>query len=186
MKKTITTIILITFCLAKVQAQNVELPTAMTVEVPSKLITEAQKEVDAFRKKAETEYANFSEPVKSLYIEFVTDTFAIELLVKKRIEDINSFSMRDAYADACDAYDALLNKYYKLLLNELEDSDKEKLKQAQRAWIKFRDSDTELSNAIYMSQGSLGLITANITNTLRTKQRTIELYTLLLGYYGYS
>lgn len=39
------------------------------------------------------------------------------------------------------SFDRQLNRCYKLILSKLDKSDQEKLKNAQRQWIKFRDLD---------------------------------------------
>lgn len=59
-------------------------------------------------------------------------------------------------------WDAELNKQYKLLMARLDKSGQNSLKTAQRAWLKFRDTETAAAAVIYgtaYENGSLGRIT---------------------------
>lgn len=47
-------------------------------------------------------------------------------------------------------WDAELNKYYKLLMGILDKESKEKLRQAQLSWIKFRDAEAENAYSLYL------------------------------------
>ena len=78
-----------------------------------------------------------------------------------------------------------MNKYYQKLLNKLKESDKETLRQAQRNWIKFRDSEMKLIHIIYSlnysGPGFLPILFEGSTISELTKNRTIEIYNLLLA-----
>ena len=86
---------------------------------------------------------------KQVSIDFQIDTFVIEKLLSKRISiDYSTAGMTKATYDSEIEYDKLLNKYYQILIKKLNDSDKEILKQSQRNWIQYRDSERKLNNEI--------------------------------------
>lgn len=73
-----------------------------------------------------------------------------------RHEDIGCAS------EAFDNADKKLNETYKALFASLDQEGKGKLKEAQRAWIQFRDADTALAYHNSGEGGSLGgLIATN-------------------------
>jgi uncharacterized protein YecT (DUF1311 family) len=56
---------------------------------------------------------------------FLIDTFQIEVTQTVYMQDeLNDFNMRDISAQAGNAYDKLLNKYYKKLYNKLKEPDR--------------------------------------------------------------
>ncbi|HSY61287.1 MAG TPA: lysozyme inhibitor LprI family protein [Cytophaga sp.] len=87
--------------------------------------------------------------------------------------------MVQATNEAEKEYDLLLNKYYKLLLNKLESNDKAILQEAQRNWIKFRDSEVALihllSDEKYSGGGTIQSIINAATYLGMTRKRVIEL-----------
>lgn len=119
-----------------------------------------------------------------LQIDFQIDTLMIERFVSKRtsIGD-GTLGLIAAVHDSGIEYDILLNKYYKLLLKRLEDSDKEILKQAQRNWIQYRDSENKLNSLMSDEEYSGGGTIQGILYTSRdaeiTKNRVFELYDYL-------
>ncbi len=116
-----------------------------------------------------------------LTIEFEIDTFKIENIQRKRIEiDYSTAGMLKATYSAIDEYDILLNKYYKLLLNVLNDQDAEILRETQRNWIIFRDSEVKfigvMSKEEYSDGGSIqSLIRAGRIFDI-TQKRVIDLF----------
>ncbi len=121
-----------------------------------------------------------------LSIEFGIDTFKIERLYERKMELSNytTFGMVHSTYDATADYDKLLNKYYKLLLSKLSESDKEILRAAQRNWIAFRDSEIKLIETMSKDEYSGGgtmqqLIVSGRIHAL-TKERVIKLVDLLL------
>jgi len=64
--------------------------------------------------------------------------------------------MNRASRDCEEAYDQLLNKYYQILLKKLNKEDQKQLVAAQRAWLKFRDSERQVNAALIKSQYSGG------------------------------
>lgn len=121
---------------------------------------------------------------KQISVDFQIDTFLIERLQSKRISiDYSTYGMIKATSDSEIEYDKLLNKYYQLLIKKLNDSDKEILKQSQKKWILFRDSEKNLNSAIakneYSGGGTMqGITVANKTAEI-TQKRVIELFNYL-------
>jgi uncharacterized protein YecT (DUF1311 family) len=70
--------------------------------------------------------------------------------------------------------DVRLNKYYKDLVGKLGPSEKERLKAAQRAWIKFRDLQCEFEESRYEG-GSIQPLVRSICLAQVTKQRNEDL-----------
>lgn len=81
---------------------------------------------------------SFDDPIT---LEYKADTDAIELLRQTLQEkvDANFIEIEVAIKNE---YDKLLNKYYHKLLKQIKDSEgKENLRQSQRNWVKFKDSE---------------------------------------------
>jgi uncharacterized protein YecT (DUF1311 family) len=70
--------------------------------------------------------------------------------------------------------DAKLNEYYKELAGKLGPSEKERLKAAQRAWIKFRDLQCEFEASSYEG-GSIQPLVRSSCLAQVTKQRNVDL-----------
>jgi uncharacterized protein YecT (DUF1311 family) len=122
---------------------------------------------------------------KQVSIDFQIDTFVIERLLSKRISiDYSTAGMTKATYDSEIEYDKLLNKYYQILIKKLNDSDKEILKQSQRNWIQYRNSERKLNNEIakdeYSGGGTMQRIIVASGYFEITKKRVIELF----GYLG--
>ncbi|MDO8444621.1 MAG: lysozyme inhibitor LprI family protein [Deltaproteobacteria bacterium] len=63
-----------------------------------------------------------------------------------------TFDIRNVQGEAYSRWDKELNRVYTELMNKLDNNeDKKKLREAQRAWIKFRDAEVELlwAEALY-------------------------------------
>jgi len=156
--------------------------------------TELKKEVD---KKAETiremleneDYISDFEQINT--IEFKVDTFKVEAMLSAKLDiDYTTYSMIEAIYEAEKEYDRLLNKYYHILLKKLEPEDQESLKQVQRDWIKFRDSEKKLAATLTQSHYTGGGTMYNITlafETMKiTKSRVLELYNHICRFYEYE
>lgn len=69
-----------------------------------------------------------------------------------------------------------LNKNYSLLISKLVVDEKEKLKNAQRNWILYRDREMEFASTMYLNlQGTIWRIVLENRQTELTKQRALEL-----------
>lgn len=83
-------------------------------------------------------------------------------------------NMRKCYGDAFQQWDAVLNNNYKKLMQYLDTKQKKSLRIAQRAWIKFRDSEIDFMFAT-PSGGTIDMLHFDDKNLALTKQRAIEL-----------
>lgn len=111
---------------------------------------------------------------------FMADTLRISTYVSIIEELVNyrDYEMNLMYKEAIGNYDYLLNKYYKLLLNQTD--DKKTLIEAQRAWIKFRDKELDYYSGRLAKTplllGTLDVITLLALELRLTKERTINLF----------
>ncbi len=78
-----------------------------------------------------------------------------------------------------DNADKTLNEAYRALLAKMNQDGKAKLKEAQRAWIQFRDADTALAYQNSGESGSLGGLIATNHKVYLTLERTRELKNFL-------
>ena len=101
----------------------------------------------------------------------------MELEIEK---DYSTAGMLQATYNAQNSYDILLNKYYEKLLNNLKSADKETLKEAQRNWINYRNSESKLNNLIsneeYSGGGTIQQIFIASRNLEIITNRLNELY----------
>ena len=74
-----------------------------------------------------------------------------------------------------DASDAALNAAYKNLMSVLDERGRERLVEAQRAWLAFRDRDFELRAALRAGQGQEGLLEQIQFMRVLTEERAVEL-----------
>ncbi len=161
-----------------------ELPEMpLPVEIDSIKLAQITKKVDghllALRKELEKQYSD--EITKEEIIEFIIDTCRIERIYSEKTNiDYSTLGMKESLADLDIQYDNLLNKYYKKLISKLPDSDKEILKQAQRNWIKFRDSENELINLLsgekYSGGGTMQGFYSGERSLYFTKKRVGDLF----------
>lgn len=91
-------------------------------------------------------------------------------------ENSTTQGMTECIVKAADSWDKELNKNFKILLGLLTVEQKEKLKESQRQWIKYRDKELEFSRSFYTQmQGTMWIPVAAQTRLKLTKQRTVEL-----------
>lgn len=122
-----------------------------------------------------------SEYLDELSTLFKLDTFRIEERQKLKLEiDYSTAGMVSSAFDAMDEYDVLLNKYYSLLLKKLNEEGKTALRESQRNWIQFRDSELELNQLLtdeyYSGGGTIQRVIYASRALETTKHRVIELY----------
>lgn len=122
--------------------------------------------------------------IDELFIEFKSDTFAIERRREMKM-DINwsTAGMNNATYEAEKEYDHLLNKYYQKLMRRLDNEDKLVLRDAQRDWITFRDSEHEiirmLTKTTYSGGGTIQTTISAGQYLEFTKSRVVDLYRYL-------
>ena len=91
-------------------------------------------------------------------------------------ENFTTAGMTECVSKAIESWDKELNKNYQGLLNLLTSEQKEKLKESQRQWIKFRDSEIVFSNQFYSDMlGTMWIVVASQKQLDLTKQRALEL-----------
>lgn len=124
--------------------------------------------------------------------EFTADTARVEQNFRNAMDtDYSTMGMIEATINYESQYDELLNKYYKLLSNSLDEKDKEVLKTTQRNWIKLRDSEKELTDVMCRKAydeaggGTIWRLIAIGAKAEITRKRVFELYEyIMLGYIG--
>lgn len=81
----------------------------------------------------------------------------IDLWFEKEMDKTEGVTanIRNVQGEAYSRWDKELNRVYGELLNKLNDEDKKKLREAQRAWLKFRDAEFDLlwAEALYGGVG---------------------------------
>jgi len=87
---------------------------------------------------------------------------------------VSTYDMRVCTGNELEYQDGLLNRYYKQAMRRLSREEKRKLRNAQRAWIKYRDAKCEAAGReMRGGTGELLLINECILDT--TKVRAKEL-----------
>ena len=82
-----------------------------------------------------------------------------------------------------EALDKELNTAYKLLISKLNSKEKEQLKESQKQWLKFRDSEFKWISANWTNTkyGSSSVISAGAYRTTIIRERVIQLLQYLKG-----
>ena len=82
--------------------------------------------------------------------------------------------MNDCWGREYKAADATLNQVYRQLVSKLDDQEKAQLKEAESAWLKYRDANCEFVADQYKG-GTMRPMAHAICLTDMTKNRTAEL-----------
>ncbi|MCL2651218.1 MAG: DUF1311 domain-containing protein [Candidatus Azobacteroides sp.] len=120
--------------------------------------------------------------------EFRQDTARVEQKVRDMLDkDDSTFGMLEANKTLEIEYDKLLNKYYKILYNKLDENGKKALKETQLNWIKFRDAEKNFVAELRrntldkMGGGTIwGVIYGNLSAQI-TRERVFVLYNYLVS-----
>ena len=97
----------------------------------------------------------------------------------------NDFEQKEALRKMEKEWDKELNIVYQKIMKIANPVTKNKLRNAQRAWIKFRDS--EIENSYYINNpdgGSMGVLFSLYTAAQLTEERTVylaEIYDALIS-----
>ena len=97
----------------------------------------------------------------------------------------NDFQQKEALRKTEEEWDKELNIVYQKIMKVADPVTKNKLRNAQRAWIKFRDS--EIENSYYINNpdgGSMGVLFSLYTAAKLTEERTVylaEIYDALIS-----
>jgi uncharacterized protein YecT (DUF1311 family) len=118
---------------------------------------------------------------------FRQDTARVEQEIRDMLEtDYSTAGMIFASGTLETAYDKLLNKYYTLLSDKLNDRGKKTLREAQLNWIKSRDADKKLISELYEKAytttggGTIWRVIAANAMAQITRERVFVLYNYLM------
>ncbi len=143
-----------------VMGQNIG-PRAITPAILQQIKTDVEKLIPAFKttlieKELTTEQISFS-----------VDTFLIQQVLLRRMNiDYSTAGMNLSILEMTSSYDQLMNKYYTRLLKMLNQEDKTVLIRTQKAWLSFRDAESELIKTIAKDKYSGGgTIQSNIISS---------------------
>ena len=93
----------------------------------------------------------------------------------------NDFEQKEALRKTEEEWDKELNIVYQKIMKVADPVTKNKLRNAQRAWIKFRDSEVEKS--YYTNNpnvGSIGVLFSLNTAAKLTEERTVQLAEIMM------
>ena len=126
--------------------------------------------------------------VTTLFIVFISCTLSFgqkKHSIKEFLEDCLAKSSGQTTAGSVDCigqaykmWDDELNSQYKNLMNSMNPTQKQKLKNAQVQWIKFRDLEFEMIDAVYADFRSMGSQLRSNDRLEVVKKRTLELTSL--------
>jgi uncharacterized protein YecT (DUF1311 family) len=102
------------------------------------------------------------------------------LTVSVNAKDLTQFDLNQASKQHYEASDFMLNKAYKKLMGALEKNRKAKLKSAQEAWLKFRDTNSEFVSSAYEGGSMAPLIHSQALINI-TENRTAQLMKMYLN-----
>ena len=92
------------------------------------------------------------------------------------VDEGNDFQQKEALRKTEEEWDKELNIVYQKIMKVADAVTKNKLRNAQRAWIKFRDS--EIENSYYTNNpngGSMGILFSLNTAAKLTEERAVQL-----------
>ena len=92
------------------------------------------------------------------------------------VDEGNDFQQKEALRKTEEEWDKELNIVYQKIMKVADPVTKNKLRNAQRAWIKFRDSEVE--NSYYINNpdgGSMGILFSLNTAAKLTEERAVQL-----------
>ena len=128
--------------------------------------------------------------VKNSYAEQVNkrmETFEKRIEAKYKNRDENDLEYRDYITELYKEWDKELNSVYQKVINSLNnDSAKKHLIQAQKEWIKFKDSSEKFKYYLIAGTmgGTMGINPEMAEKTRLTKARTLylaEIYDFITG-----
>jgi uncharacterized protein YecT (DUF1311 family) len=104
---------------------------------------------------------------------------AIDLWSEKEMDKTGgvTVNIREVQVATYSRWDKELNRVYGTLLNKFNAADKLKLREAQRAWLKFYDAETQLlwAEGLYGAGGSSAPISVSDAATMMVRQRVCRL-----------
>ena len=115
---------------------------------------------------------------------------AIDVWFEKEMDKTEgvTVNIRAVQSEAYSRWDKELNRVYGELMNKFNAADKMKLREAQRAWLKFYEAETELlwAKALFGDEGTSGPISVSERAREIVRQRVCTLlrYKQLAERYG--
>lgn len=100
-------------------------------------------------------------------------------LAKCKASVVSTMETTDCYDKAIDSWEAELNKQYKLLLQDQPKEIQANLRNAQRAWVKYKESYIGAMKDFYSQErGSIWGIVMSESKMNVTRDKAIDLYRL--------
>lgn len=94
----------------------------------------------------------------------------------------STVEMSQCYVIATQAWDKEMNQQYSRVMSRLTSDQKAKLRDAQRNWLKYRDSWLEAAKAWYLKdQGSMATLSVGAQSVEIVKNQTLMLKSLKEG-----
>ncbi len=108
----------------------------------------------------------------------------IDTIVKKMMDkDPSTPGMQDAIQHGTDLWDAQMNIVYGQLMKKLPANERTDLQKSQRAWLAYRDAQTELVGTIYAhAEGTEFRSTSanELLNLVKTRTLLLRAYLVIL------
>jgi uncharacterized protein YecT (DUF1311 family) len=100
-------------------------------------------------------------------------------LAKCKTSAVSTMETTDCYDTATDSWEAELNTQYKLLLQDQPKEIQANLRNAQRAWVKYKESYISAMRDFYSQErGSIWSIVMSESKMNVTRDKAIDLYRL--------
>ena len=103
----------------------------------------------------------------------------IDLWYESAMKDVGGITVniRNVQSEAYARWDKVLNRVYSDIMAKLNEQDKVKLRDSQRAWIKFRDAEVKWlwSGAMYGQGGTLAPVIVSDISRGYVRQRVCDL-----------
>jgi hypothetical protein len=130
------------------------------------------------------EYDNDFE--KSTSISFRVDTFLVEDFLLRRLEYAESTKdMKEAFNQAEAEYEKLIDKYFAILYNKVNATDKQAVRSNHESWIAYEIAEIALMRVLYKEDYTGGGTIQSINYAAELmhlkKERAIAYYEKLLG-----
>jgi len=114
-------------------------------------------------------------PAQLAFTQDVTE-HPIDKKLDKCIEkNMTTTGMSNCTYEAEKEWDVEMNKYYKLLMGILSKEEKKLLRQAQKAWLKFREAEFEIIKTIYPTDATVFSNIRSADAMAIVKDRTLQL-----------
>ncbi|MBZ6392549.1 MAG: DUF1311 domain-containing protein [Pantoea dispersa] len=97
-------------------------------------------------------------------------------------KESSTAGMSQCYSTANKAWDKEMNAQYSQLMKKLTGEPKDKLRNAQRAWLAYRDSWTEASRSYFLSsQGSMAALSVGAQGVSLVRNQALMLQSINKG-----